>query len=73
MFFTASSALTWKSTRISALRGLGRRLPTLPLSQGETVVTAGSVRSLRISAGPCRSSSAGGPCSRIANGAVSPK
>ena len=52
MFFTASSALTWKSTRISALRGLGRRFPTLPLSQGEIVETAGSVRSLRISAGP---------------------
>ena len=64
---------TWKSARIRARRGVGRSRWTAPRSQGESVVTLGSRRRVRISAGPCRSIAAAGPRSRIANGAVSPK
>ncbi len=50
--FTASSAFTWKSTRISALRGDGRRRSSSPRSHGESVVTLGSLLSARTSCGP---------------------
>ena len=42
-------------------------------STGESVVTLGSRRRARISAGPCSSSAAAGPRSRIAKGAELPK
>ncbi len=70
---TAVLMSTWKSARISALRGFGRRRPTEPRSQGESVVTPASARSALTSLGPWLSIAAGGPCSRIANGAESPK
>ena len=56
---TAVSMSTWKSARIRAWRGLGRRRATAPRSQGESVVTLGSRRRARTSAGPWRSSAAG--------------
>ena len=64
---------TWKSARISAFSGVGRSPSTEPLSQGERVETFGSSRSARTSCGPCSSSAAAGPRSRIANGAEGPK
>ncbi len=71
---TASAIGTWKSVRISARRGPGRSCPTCPLSQGERVVIRGFVACrARTTSGPWRSISSFGPCSRIANRAVSPK
>ena len=52
---TASLLLTWKSRRMKARLGEGRRRPVAPRSHGESVVTFGSWRSLRISSGPCSS------------------
>ena len=67
---TASATPTWKSTMIRARRGLGRSRPTEPRSQGESVVTAGSLRAGRGPApGPGVRARGAGPRRRIANGA----
>ena len=71
---TDSASPTWKSITISACRGLGRRRPTEPRSQGERVVTRGSLaRRARTSSGPWRSIAAAGPRRSTANGAERPK
>jgi hypothetical protein len=64
---------TWKSIRTRALRGLGRRPPTEPRSQGEITVAARSLRSALTSPIPWRSTAAAGPCSSTAKGEDSPK